>query len=323
MKLVAIVGLILVSCCTTTAQNPTVPTTAPARLVKLNLLVTDRVNHAADDVTREDIQLFEKDKPQTIASFERDTRSVSCVLTIDTSGSFKSILPRIVDDSARLVSQNGELDETMLIRFISSDKIETVQKFTSDESEILKGLKSLYIEGGQSAVIDAIYLSVKAAAEHKPGDPSIHRAVVVVSDGEDRASYYTKEQLIKLLRASDVQVFIVGVVAQLDNSESSFKRPNPRQRAMDLLTNIAEESGGLLFFPNNTDQFASAIDEIARGLRMQYLLGYEIHDLNDEGFRKIRAKIDKQANKEKRFAITRSGYFINPPDLEGNKNKKS
>jgi Ca-activated chloride channel family protein len=312
---------VVLSCCILAAQNPTVPTTPPGRLIKLNLLVTDHTDHAVDDVKKDDVQVLENDKPQTIASFEKDTRPVSYVLAIDTSGSFKSILPQILTDSERLVSKNRELDETMLIRFISSDKIEKVRDFTPDESAILKDFKLLRIEDGQSAVIDALYLSVQAAAGRKAGDASIHRAVVVITDGEDRASYYSKDQLMKLLRASDVQVFVVGVVAQLDNSVGPYQRPTPRQKAVDLLSKIAEESGGRLFIPGNTEQFAAAIDDIERDLHTQYLVGYETRDLSDESFRKIRVKIENSSNKKKGRAIARSGYFINPPDLEGKKKK--
>ena len=319
--IISAVLCVLLSCCILAAQNPPVNTTPPGRPIKLNLIVTDHANHAVDDVKKDDVQVLENDKPQTVVSFEKDLRPVSYVLAIDNSGSFKNILPQILADSARLVGQNHDLDETMLIRFISSNKIEKVQDFTRDKAELLSGLKLLRIEGGQSAVIDAIYIAVQSAAQYKPNDSSLHRAVVIVSDGEDRASYYTKDQLINLLRVSDVQVFIVGVVAQLD-SDSSLTRLNPRQRAINLLTSIAGESGGLLFIPDNTEQFASAIDEIAHDLRTQYLIGYETQDLN-ENFRKIRVRIDKSANREKRIATTRSGYFINPPDPEGKKKKKS
>jgi len=319
--IISAVLCVLLFCCILAAQNPPVNTNPPGRLIKLNLIVTDHANHAVDDVKKDDVQVLENDKPQTIASFEKDARPVSYVLAIDNSGSFKNILPQILADSARLVGQNHDLDETMLIRFISSNKIEKVQDFTRDKAELLSGLKLLRIEGGQSAVIDAIYIAVQSAAQYKPNDSSLHRAVVVVSDGEDRASYYTKDQLINLLRVSDVQVFIVGVVAQLD-SDSSLTRLNPRQRAINLLTSIADESGGLLFIPNNTEQFAAAIDEVAHDLRTQYLIGYETQDVN-ESFHKIRVRIDKSANREKRIATTRSGYFINPPDPEGKKKKKS
>jgi|ERR1044072_6373513 Ca-activated chloride channel family protein len=326
MKAAGIISTVLwmvLSGCICAAQDPAIPTTLPGRLIKLNLLVTDHADQAVDDVSKDDVQVLENDKPQTIASFEKDNRPVSYVLAIDTSGSFRSILPRILTDSERLVSKNRELDETMLIRFISSNKIEKVREFTRNETEILQDFKLLRIEDGQSAVIDAIYLSVQTAAARKAGDPLIHRAVVVISDGEDRASYYKKEDLIKLLRASDVQVFIIGVVEQLDDSRGGYMRPSPRQAAVDLLAKIADESGGRLFIPHTTDQFATAIDEIERDLHMQYLVGYETHDLSDEGFRKIRVKIDNSPNQKKRFAIARPGYFINPPDLEGKKKKKS
>jgi len=320
--IISAVLCVLLFCCILAAQNAPATNTQPGRLIKLNLIVTDHANHAVDDVKKDDVQVLENDKPQTIASFERDARPVSYLLAIDNSGSFKNILPQILADSARLVGQNHDLDETMLIRFISSNKIEKVQDFTRDKAELLSGLKLLRIEGGQSAVIDAIYIAVQSAAQYKPNDSSMHRAVVIISDGEDRASYYTKDQLMKLLRASDVQVFIIGVVAQLEDFVGSYQRLSQRQKALDLLTKIADESGGRLFTPGNKDQIAAAIDQVEHDLHTQYLVGYETHDLNDESFRKIRVKIDNSSNQKKLSVTARSGYFINPPDLEGKKKTK-
>ncbi|HSP61502.1 MAG TPA: VWA domain-containing protein [Pyrinomonadaceae bacterium] len=290
--------------------------------MKLSLIVTDRSNHSRDDVNKDEVQVFEDKVPQTVSIFAKDDRPVNCVIAIDRSGSFKDLLSPALDAIKLLINSNRELDQTMLIGFVDRDKIETFQNFTPDKSKLVESLRLLRIEGGQSAVIDAIYLAVQATAAYKAGDSAIRRAVVLISDGEDRASYYNTDALIKLLRAKDVQVFIVGIVSQLDNS-SGFSRQSPREAAEKLLSRVALETGGRLFFPKNVSQLTQAMGEIIHDLHAQYIIGYEPkNSASNENFRKIEVKMIESPGRERLMAVTRSGYYINPPDLEGKEKKK-
>src|SRR4029079_16239087 len=105
-------------------------------------------------------------------------------------------------------------DNAFLIRFISSDKIETVQDVTDDKQLLRDGLESLYVEQGQTAVIDAVYLSAEKLIAQK-SDTLHRRALIVITDGEDRNSFYKQEQLFTLLGKSDVQIYVVGLTEEL------------------------------------------------------------------------------------------------------------
>ena len=315
--------VLFASAATLAAQTPAPGQTLPApRTVKLNLIVTDPSNQSKTDFNKEDIQVFEDDIPQTVTLFEKDTRPVRYVVAIDTSGSFKGLLAPVLAATKILINSNRDLDETMLLRFISSDKIETVEKFTSDKAKLVGALPKFVSEGGQSAVIDALYLAVQAVAEYKSGDNSARRVVLLFSDGEDRASYYTSDDLLKLLRAADVQVFVVGIIEQLEEYRSLSNRPSPKQKAKKLLEMIANETGGRVFFPANGQGLADALTEINKDLQTQILIGYESTNQDPKkNFRKVKARIAGAAGK-KSTAITRSGYYLNPP-AEDTKKKKS
>jgi Ca-activated chloride channel family protein len=265
-------------------------------------------------LNKDSISILEDKVPQTVSLFSRDDRPVDYGLVIDTSGSFRKLLDAAVETARFLVSNNRDLDETFIERFISSDKVETVQEFTSDKTEMLKSLRTLYIEGGQSAVIDAVYVAATHTAEHRPGTNERRKALVLVSDGEDRASYYTENQLVQLLREKDVQVFVIGIVAQLDDRP----RPvglDPRGKAEKLLTRLAQETGGRVFFPKTTNELREAAGEIVHDLHTQYLVGYQSTTPNSkENFRKVEVKIAEAPGRDKPTAITRPGYFVNPPD---------
>src|SRR5262249_36754433 len=157
--------------------------------------------------------------------------------------------------------------------FISSDKIETVQDFTPSKDLLMDGLDSLYVEGGQTAIIDAVYLSAEHVSEYKKGDPSDRRrrALILITDGEDRNSFYKPDQLFSRLREEDVQIYVIGFVNELDK-ESGLIRKSPRERAVNLINKLATETGGRAFFPNSIADLPQIAAEIVRDLRTQYVL---------------------------------------------------
>src|SRR5262249_5263274 len=133
-----------------------------AELVTLHVRVIDRNNHPINNLARDEFKVMEDGTPQPIFSFTREEVPVIYGLAIDTSGSLRPAFEQVLNAGKAIINSNRKGDETFLERFISSDKIETVQDFTADKNSLLDGLDNLYIEGGQTAVIDGVYL----AAEH-------------------------------------------------------------------------------------------------------------------------------------------------------------
>jgi Ca-activated chloride channel family protein len=310
---VAFVGV--VACLLLPANKPRAqeaqPSASFSQSVKLTMIVTDASNHSVVDLRQEEIQLVEEKLPQSISWFAKDTRPVDYALVLDTSGSFKTLLRSVAQTAKILTNSNQPEDETFVESFVNSEHIETTQEFTGDKTKLSAALDSLYVRGGQSAVIDAVYLAVKHTAEYKGGPAERRRAVVVFTDGEDRASFYGSDQLVKLLRENDVQLFIVGITTELDK-ERGLVRESPRAKAEGLLNRIAEESGGRVFFPRDTKETSEAIEQIAHDLHFQYLIGYQRQGKPEKGFRKIKVKLTTRG-REKLTVITRPGYLLNAP----------
>lgn len=283
-----------------------VPLTNPASsLVKLNVIVTDRSNHSVSDVGQDELRIYDDGKPQTISLFLREELPVSYGLVIDTSGSFKRSLPVVADAAKSIINSNKSDDEAFIVRFVSNKSIEVVADFTSDKSPLLYALDDLYAAEGQTALIDAVYLSAKHLAERKGNDRRRH-ALVLITDGEDRASFYTKDKLMKLLHESDVQIFIVGIIKDLKNSVALFHR-SPREQASSFLNTLAKETGGRVFYPSSAAELESAIKEISHDLRTQYVVGYDPIAVTRAGAkRKVQVIVIDAPDGSKRFAITRA-----------------
>jgi Ca-activated chloride channel family protein len=278
-------------------------------LVTLNVRVIDRNNRPIDNVRQTDFHVFEDGVSQPIESFTREEVPISYGVAIDTSGSLRSQLQAVIDAGKSIINSNKSGDETFLVRFISSDKIETVQDFTANKDLLIDGLDSLFVEGGQTAIIDAVYLTAEHVAEYKKGNDSDRRrrALIVITDGEDRSSFYSQEKLFARLREEDVQIYVIGFVRELDK-EGGLIRKSPRDKAVGLINKLATETGGRAFFPESLSELPQIANEIVRDLRTQYVLSYNpTNKLRDGSFRSIRVAVDDAASRDKRIALTRNG----------------
>src|SRR5690242_4910078 len=280
-----------------------------AELVQLHVRVIDRNNKPINNVAQNEFHIFEDGVPQTIESFTREEVPISYGLAVDTSGSLRSQLQSVIDAGKTIINSNKAGDETFLVRFISSDKIETVQDFTSSKDLLMDGLDSFYVEGGQTAIIDAVYLSAEHVSEYKKGDEGDRRrrALIVITDGEDRNSFYKQEQLFARLREEDVQIFVIGFVNELDK-DAGLIRKSPREKAVALINKLASETGGRAFFPESVADLPQIANEIIRDLRTQYVISYNPTNKAQDGtYRAIKVSVDQPSGSDKRIALTRSG----------------
>jgi len=280
-----------------------------AELVQLHVRVIDRNNRPINNVGQNEFHVFEDGAPQTIESFTREEVPISYGLAVDTSGSLRSQLQSVIDAGKTIINSNKPGDETFLVRFISSDKIETVQDFTDNKELLNDGLESFYVEGGQTAIIDAVYLSAEHVSDYKKGNEGDRRrrALIVITDGEDRNSFYKQEQLFARLREEDVQIFVIGFVNELDK-ETGFIRKSPREKAVNFINKLASETGGRAFFPDSIAELPQIANEIVRDLRTQYVISYNPTNKTQDGsYRAIKVTVDQPSNSDKRIALTRTG----------------
>lgn len=279
--------------------------------VKLSVRVIDRNNRPIPNLRPGDFQVYEDGVPQTITYFSKEEVPISYGLVIDNSGSMRYLLDKVIESARIIINSNKPGDETFLVRFISSDKIETLLDFTSDKQALIDALDNLYIEAGQTAVIDAVYLAADRVTEYKKGDDDDRRrrALILITDGEDRASFYSQNQLFQHLRESNVQIFVIGFVDELDK-EGGFIRKSPREKAINLINRLASETGGRAFFPKSLSELPQIAEEITRDLRTQYVIGYSpTNKAHDGTYRSVRVVVANGPGGEKRIAVTRPGYI--------------
>jgi Ca-activated chloride channel family protein len=277
----------------------------------LHVRVIDRNNHPVNDVRKEEFRVFENNAPQEITSFTREEVPITYGLVVDNSGSLRNQIGQVIEAGKTIISSNKQGDETFVVRFVSSDEIKIMQDFTADRQLLTDALEDMYVEGGQTAIVDAVYLAAEHASDRRKGDPvedKRRRALILVTDGEDRASFYKQEALFEALKEEDVQIFVIGFVNELEK-DRGFIAKSKRDKAVSLLDKMAKETGGRAFYPNSLSELPDIAEQITKDLRTQYVISYKPTVSARPGeFRPVRVAVVDAPGREKRIAVTRSGY---------------
>jgi Ca-activated chloride channel family protein len=279
-------------------------------VVRLNVTVTDQQGGAVTDLRQEDFRVLENGVAQTTTVFSKEESPLLYGIVVDNSGTFVDELEQAIDTSNIIINSNRPGDETFIVRFVDSDHVETAQDFTTDKAKLGEALGNLFIEPGQTALLDAIYLSAQRAAQYKPLDAIYRRrAIIVMTDGEERGSYYSLDKLLNLLRRVDVQVFPISLTK--DSKKSVKLNQSPRQKAVDLLTRLATETGGEAFFPKSVAELQAIANQITTRLRTEYVVGYKPDKtVSGEAYRSVTVSVADDPKGGQRRATARAGYVI-------------
>lgn len=236
--------------------------------VRLFASVFDAEGRPVEGLSLADFEVLEDGVPQQLTHFERREGPLAFGLVVDNSGSFRSAFDDLLRLAHLFVSESGPEAETFVIRFVASDRIDIVQNLTSNKARLGAALDGMYIEGGQTAIADAAYL----AADHLNGLKAKQSAprrygLVLITDGEDRASHYKQEQAVAKLREAGAPLFAAGVV------NKSIIQISP-EKARKYLERYASESGGRAHFGERPRDLAPAVRQILDEMGATYALGY-------------------------------------------------
>ena len=282
--------------------------------VRVNLLVLDPANNPVGDLKREDVRVFEDGVEQTLTQFVKKEPGLNIGIVVDNSGSLRSQFSKIIK-AAQLITVNlGENDEAFIVRFVSSDKVELVQDWTTDKKELLETIGLMFIEGGKSSVLDAVYLSAEKIVEREKSAKAKRNALVLITDGDDRESYYKLSEVLPLFNNSDVQVFSLAITRDLRNSDEYLLGPDRKKRAERLVDILGYKTGGKAFILGekfNEDQLKEVLRSIMIELRSQYVISYTSTNPKRGGAaRKLRVEVRDASGGTKRTGYIREDFVV-------------
>jgi Ca-activated chloride channel family protein len=214
----------------------------------------------------------------------------------------RSKLQTVSEAALLLIKQMRQDDEAFVAPFKA--EVELAQDFTADRLELEEAVSELYTSGG-TALLDAIIATAGYAhekAKHR------RKALVIFSDGLETNSSVKEKEVMEAIKEDEVQVYLVGFTDEEMEERSLFGR-SPAKKARDLLTRIANDSGGRAYFPKDISEVPAIAANIAKDLRVQYVVSYyPTNEKRDGAFRTIQVNVN-QIGGRRLTARARRGYY--------------
>jgi Ca-activated chloride channel family protein len=252
-------------------------------LVMVNVSVTDNENRFVSDLTAEHFQLFEDRVEQKVRYFAKEAAPVSLGIVFDISHSMKKKLDIAKEAAVRFLETGTAEDEYFLVEFSTRPQI--AQDFTTDINRLRDRLAFKPAQG-ETALYDAVYLGV---SEVKAGQ-NPKKVLLLITDGEDNYSRYSRSDIREFLRESDVQIYVIDL-------------------GRALIGDLAEMTGGRSY-RTSIENLEETCEKIAQEIKSQYVLGYASTNTNKDGkFRKIRVQTTLPAGMSKPNVRAREGYY--------------
>lgn len=244
-----------------------------AEVTRVNMLftVTDKKGRFVTDLTKNDFQVFESKKPQRIMEFTSETDlPLRLAILIDTSNSIRDRFRFQQEAATNFVnSVMREQDKATLVSFDTA--AEVITDLTNDTNKLENGIRELR-PGGGTALYDAMYLACKEKLMRDQPMYKFRRAMVVLSDGEDNESRYSRDQALEMAQRADTVIYTIST--NISHIETDGDK---------VMRYFAEQTGGVAFFPFQAKDLNQSFENIANELRHQYNLFYRPEPLKTDG----------------------------------------
>jgi len=268
-------------------------------IINLNVSVRDG-RHYVGNLDRDAFAVYEDGIPQEVSLFVHERLPISLALMVDSSASMRSKLAVARKAGARFLATLAPGDRAQVMAF--NVGVETLTPFTEDRAALEAALAG--IEGsGPTALHNALYVALKGLERQKTPGELRRRAIVLLSDGEDTASLATDEQVIDLARKSEAAIYAIS----LRMGRSAAHGERGFSQAAHLLTTLAQESGGRVYFPESLSELDAVYERVAEELRTLYSIGYVSNNKRQDGrWRRIVVRVRDRGDLEIRHKI---GYY--------------
>lgn len=284
------------------AQNPPAADSSDTRIVlevnRVDVLftVSDKKGRFVTDLGKNDFEVLENKKPQNILEFAAESDlPLRLAILIDTSNSIRDRFHFQQEAATRFIDGviRPHQDKAAIVSFDTS--AELVADLSDDTDKLDKAVQELR-PGGGTALYDAIYFACRDKLMQDQPRTKFRRAMVILSDGEDNNSRYTRDQALEMAQRADVVIYTI--------STNITRIPTDGDK---VLKYFASETGGLCFFPFKAEDLTQSFENIANELRHQYMILYRPEPLKNDG---LYHTVDIKVRGRKDLVVrARKGYY--------------
>jgi Ca-activated chloride channel homolog len=274
-------------------------------MVVLHATVLDKKGRVVNDLQPTDFRVYEDGALQKVSVFSHADIPVTMGIVIDDSGSMKEKRTAVNAAALAFVKTSNPQDQVFVVNFNDVYYLDTPGDFATNMEDLKSALDKIDSRGG-TALYDAVYASL----DHVKLGNRDKKVVLVITDGEDNASRYSFEELLRSAQKSNAVIYTIGLLGS-EESDGLFKMHGASaRRAAKILDKIAEVTGGAAYLPKSLDEVQNTCEQIAHDIRNQYTLAYYPSNPKKDGtFRNVRVDAFTTSGHSKLAVRTRPGYF--------------
>jgi len=274
--------------------DPIAQPTAPDTSVVLHVTVTDQDQRIVASLAKDDFEIYDNGKVQTLTSFDVNPQPLNLVVMLDTSGSMAAARG-VIESASRaaneLLMRLSVEDKGLVGSFNDKITFRPAGGFTGSVELLQNGLKQLPV-GYPTRLYDALGETIERLETTRG-----RRAIVVLTDGDDNSSKLYAGEIEKRARIAEVAIYGIGIVTEYINEQGRIRSSPGRD-----LKNLCAESGGTMPVLKNSAEWGQAFARIAEELHSQYAIGF-----SPQADRKVH-KLDVKLKKPGLTARARKSY---------------
>ena len=275
------------------------PFRAGVDLVSLNVTVMESTRYVTD-LDQKDFNVFEDGVKQEVTFFNKTNLPIALAVLLDTSASMDSKLPTAQEAAIGFAKRLRSQDLAEVIDF--DNRVTVLQQFTNSAQELETAIRRTSA-GGSTSLYNAVYIALKDLKKiiAKNSDEIRRQAIVVLSDGEDTSSLLPFEEVLDLAKRSETAIYTIGLRDnEAGGGSKTFKE------AEYVLRQLAQQTGGRSFFPNQLADLNGVYTQISDELSSQYTVGYTSKNPKRDGaWRRVVVQVARPGV----AARTKLGYF--------------
>jgi VWFA-related protein len=258
--------------------------------------VTDHKGRFVTNLTKDDFEVIDSKKAQEVLEFNAESDlPLRLAILIDTSNSIRDRFKFEQDAAIEFLNNtiHANQDKAMLVSF--SEEAELVADLIPDTEKLATAIRQLR-PGGGTSMYDAIFFACRDKLSQDQPKHKFRRAIVLVTDGDDNQSHYTRDQALEMAQKADVVIYAIST--NISKVESDGDK---------VLKYFTAETGGKAFFPFKVEDLEQSFENIANELRHQYNIAYRPEPLKTDG---LFHPIELRVRSRKDLVVhVRKGYY--------------
>jgi VWFA-related protein len=264
--------------------------------VRLQFTVADEQGRVVQDLSPDEVRVFDNQLPVArFSDFERaQDLPLRLGLLLDTSDSVKRVLGEEKTAAVNFLQQimRPQTDTAFIMAF--GGDIKLWQDSTANRPELINAIARLKQPGWGTRLFDALYSACDRQLSSSGDTKLVHRAIVVLTDGDDTQSFRTLVNAIAAAQRSEIQVYALTIHAR-----------RVVDRGDRVLQRLADATGGRFYVASSSRDLGAAFAQIERDLRTQYYVSFPPQQ-STPGFHALRIVVRPSQKLE---VHARQGYY--------------